>query len=144
MSFFKKATAICLIGVCALTSSAFATNSNEDLTIITKEDDNFIEPYNVTYINNDIAINASYERQFTASAGNGKTLNINIQNNGKNTVYYKIYRNGILQNGEKSVKPGTAPTTQFTSQTGVSGKFKIYAYTKDGSKMNLCVRARQF
>lgn len=91
----------------------------------------------VYYINNDISLNSSYSREFSVSKDNSDLLNISVDNTGKNDVYIDFYKNNKSIISDVAINKGENFTKEFNSNDfKLSGKFKIYLYTKDGSRMN--------
>lgn len=88
---------------------------------------------------------SAYYGLLTCDAKDGSELNIDVKNNGASKVRFNVQYNGIDME-TVDVPSRDSKTRNFKEMLGkgLSGDFKIYVYTKDGSILDLEVSAEQF
>lgn len=115
-------------------------NTKGDIIEIT-DGENDIIPKESTYLN-EIFGGTNYSKKFNAYRKEGDTLNVNVQNNGKASVKFSLYK-GRTKIQTVTVSPG-GKTITVKNSSGVSGEYEVRVSNDDGAKMNLYIRARQF
>ncbi|MFW5438497.1 hypothetical protein [Paenibacillus apiarius] len=88
---------------------------------------------------------AAYTGKFTATPENGKFLDVWVKNNGSDTVYLTVKRNGNHFVSDIAISGGTEKTRTFESVvSGFSGDWEVYIYSATGAEMDLDIAASQF
>lgn len=148
---FKKICSALLVGAVMSTACAFA---EEPQQVIEESQQEVIEepivPVNVpvvrssmTHMNYDYK-GSNFDEDFKCVNGAGNKMNINIKNNGSQSIKYKISR-GKSNFASGTLRAGRSYTVPCFSPSGpVSGTWTVLVYTDDDSKMDISVKARQY
>jgi len=76
---------------------------------------------------------------------NGKKLTFTIRNNSSSSVYMTIKRNQVKFIEDIAISPGSSRTQEFKelAAEGISGKWDMYIYTRNGDFVDLDISAEQ-
>ncbi|WP_068612953.1 hypothetical protein [Paenibacillus tuaregi] len=87
----------------------------------------------------------AYTGEYTSSPLNGKKLTFTIRNNSSSSVYMTIKRNQVKFIEDIAISPGSSRTQEFKelAAEGISGKWDMYIYTRNGDFVDLDISAEQ-
>ena len=131
----------------SLASISFASSATKTVEGPSNGDGGDVTILDVTYIDAGHTGKSAFDQSFTVSPNSGKNLNIWVQNNGSSSVEFLVERTDNGQDfGVRTVKAGSQLTRTFVMEDGghMQGTYRVYVYTKDGSEMDIKVRARQY
>ncbi|GGF74669.1 hypothetical protein GCM10010912_19880 [Paenibacillus albidus] len=87
----------------------------------------------------------AFQNEFTLAPSNGSSLKVWMQNNSNVSVQFQVTRNGSVY-FDVPVAARSQEPISFEDQLGIglTGTYKVYIYSTNGTSLDINVSARQF